>query len=309
MTSRGFRRLRIYSHRAFWLFGILFALAASAAQGNPDTFPVIGVLLALTLAAVALYLFALRRGQVRSQQELAALMARGPISGDSPLVLFLRSFEVAKAGLLGRFVSGLGLLASMLDAMGSARDSRPSRFDAEEELDGAVGGRALFVAIGDKRDAYGAAKIVIDDAHWQQMFGALTAAAELIFMMPGPSASVLWEMSQLLASDDLLKKSAFIMPREGTRFDWRGTLKQVFSLERHRSEEQRAWEAFSAMMADRSKLALPLYTGEGLCFTLAPDGSQKIADLEGFTRALAKYFARPERRAGVELDEIMKLAG
>jgi hypothetical protein len=97
----------------------------------------------------------------------------------------------------------------------------------------------------------------------------------LILMMPGPSASVLWEVSQILASN-LLAKTVFIMPRAAI-------------------DEARAWTEFAAMAHHDLGLTVPRYNSDGRVLWLQPDHhTWKTADLEGFTRTLAKYVkARP----------------
>ena len=189
-----------------------------------------------------------------------------------PIILFLRSFDVAKAGLFEKFASDLvSLLGVILAFIGTNPIAQTSvRFDSEEELDDAVGGHCLFVALGDKYASYGSYKIIVDDNEWQRTFYELADSSALILMMPGPSASVLWEVSQILASS-LLTKTVFIMPRAD-------------------AGERRAWTEFAAMAHRDLGLTVPPYSSDGRALWLQPDHrTWKTTDLEGFTRTLGKY--------------------
>jgi hypothetical protein len=109
--------------------------------------------------------------------------------------------------------SGLGIGMSSLagDAVGLV----DRRYEVEENLDNAIGLSAMFVAIGDRLASYGAAKITVKEEDWQKTFSRVASASQVIFMMPGPSASAVWELSQIMQSRNLLAKTVFIMPRGG----------------------------------------------------------------------------------------------
>src|SRR5262249_39286710 len=148
------------------------------------------------------------------------LLRSGQLLGGNagPVVLFLRSFDVAKSGLMARLLDALGYLLAVF-----TQSSHQGRYDVDEKLDDAVGGRGLLVAIGDKRVSYGSAKLTVRDEEWQEMFHALAKAAKLIVMLPGPSAAVLWELSQLLSERATLAKTVFAMPRQySDGMDWLG---------------------------------------------------------------------------------------
>ena len=86
-------------------------------------------------------------------------------------------------------------------------------------------------------------------------------------MMPGPSASVLWEVSQILASD-LLAKTVFIMPRA----------------------EAGGWTEFAEIAHRELGLTVPPYHSDGRALWLQPDHhTWKTADLAGFIGTLAKH--------------------
>jgi hypothetical protein len=161
------------------------------------------------------------------------------------------------------------------------------RYDVEEHLDNAIGLNAMFVAIGDRLASYGAAKITVKEQEWQATFHRLATASQLIFMMPGPSASLLWELSQIMRSPGLLEKTVFIMPREGRR-----------SL-------VEAWKKVSDMAAELG-VSLPSYSSEGCYFRLREDGnpSETVA-LEPFPRALRKFMTSPAYTGSVDLTEVL----
>jgi hypothetical protein len=69
-----------------------------------------------------------------------------------------------------------------------------TRFE-EEELALAIRDSGMLVAIGSKRASYGSAKIMVADDEWKELFGTLSKLATAIFVLPGPSESVMWEMS------------------------------------------------------------------------------------------------------------------
>jgi len=109
-------------------------------------------------------------------------------------------------------------------------------------------------------------------------------------MMPGPSASLLWELSQILWSPNLLEKTVFIMPRGGNH-----------SL-------VKAWEIVSDVAAQLG-VSFPVYSSQGCYFRLRGDGhpSDTVA-LEPFTRALRKFVTSPAYTGLIDATEVLKLA-
>jgi hypothetical protein len=248
ISGQLFRRIRNASRVAFWLgviaipvlspFSILNRTDFYQTNGLGFILPAVAAFFAFL--AVIVYLAAIALGQAQTNREFEAWLA-GDAEGDRPIILFLRSFDVAKSGLIGRALRRIfkAILAqayvfsavgastasagaiSLRDTGGSDAEKDigfalgPAIYDAEEELDNAIDSRALFVAIGNKRVSYGAAKFIVTDAVWQNLFRRLTEAALLIFMMPGASSAVLWELSQIVQARNLLAKTVFIMPRRG----------------------------------------------------------------------------------------------
>jgi hypothetical protein len=154
--------------------------------------PIVVLSLALSAVATASYLVLLRFAQTAAKQDLEGLLRSGQLLGGNAglLILFLRSFDVARS-------------------------------DVDEKLDDSVGGRGLLVAIGDKQVSYGSAKLTVRDEDGKEMFQALAKAAKLIVMLPGPSASVLWEISQLL-SERPVSQRRYSLCRANTRMAWIG---------------------------------------------------------------------------------------
>jgi hypothetical protein len=109
-------------------------------------------------------------------------------------------------------------------------------------------------------------------------------------MMPGPSVSLLWELSQIVQSRSLLEKTVFIMPRGGK-------LSLV-----------RTWQKVSDM-AGEVGVNLPPYVSEGCYFRLREDGhTSETFALEPFTRALGKFVRSPSYTGVIDLAEVLKLA-
>jgi hypothetical protein len=300
LNSRHVERVRRASRIGYWLGAPLLYLSISAVQKNFGGWPLVGASLAVCVLSIAGYLVALVWGQTLAEREVNDALT-GVAGPHLPIILFLRSFDVAKAGLVGRAIAWL--VAAFLE-------EGPGRYDSEEEIADAVRFRAMFVAIGNKQASYGASKILVKDDHWKGTFGTLADEAQLVFMMPGPSASVLWEIGQILNRPGLLAKTIFIMPREGSRFDLRRELKSVFAFTRLRSAEAAAWAATVEMVDREFRITLPRYNSEG-CYFRFPDGHAcEVVALEPFTRSLGKYAARGAGAGHLAFDveEVWRLA-
>jgi hypothetical protein len=174
--------------------------------------------------------------------------------------------------------------------VGDAAGIVDRRYDVEENLDNAIGLNGMFMAIGDRLASYGAAKITVKEQDWQKTFYRLANASQLIFMMPGPSASLMWELSQIVWSSSLLEKTVFIMPR--------GVKPSLV----------KAWEETVSVAAELG-VSLPYYSSQGCYFRLREDGhpSDTVA-LEPFTRALGKFMRSPAYTGIINTAEILKLA-
>jgi YidC/Oxa1 family membrane protein insertase len=287
MKIRSLRWIRRASRIAFWLSAIF--LLISGTSGNTW----LGVFAVTTVVAVVVYLIALWLGQKLAGREFEAALA-SDLGANRPIILFLRSFGIARSSLGARFIVELGYIVrsgfgiGMSSLAGDAVGLVDRRYEVEENLDNAIGLNAMFVAIGDRLASYGAAKITVKEEDWQKTFSRLASAAQVIFMMPGPSASAVWELSQITQSRNLLAKTVFIMPRGGKL-----SLVKLWNNGRK--------------MAGTLGVNLPSYLSEGCYFRLREDGhvSETFA-LESFTIALRKFMRSLSYTGVIDLAEVGK---
>ena len=150
-----------------------------------------------------------------------------------------------------------------------------------------------LLAIGDKRTSYGAAKLIVRDHEWQKTFGELVTTAKAIFVLPGPSEAVMWEIGQLAGAPMLLAKVVFVMPREGTQ-DWGGG-----------GGDKRVWHETVGLIARATGIMLSNYDENGCYLRVRTDGSVETVALDLFTSVLAAY-AQRNRDAGAafNLDDV-----
>jgi hypothetical protein len=302
------RRIRTSSRVAFWISGVMAVVAASFVRiDDPWSWALAAIFVAAALLSLSAYLAALRIGRAQDGREFVAALGGEP---GRPIVLFLRSFDVAESTLTRRVLAGVQFLAKVASAIqGDVGSAGLERYEFEEELDSALGARAMFVAIGAKRGSYGSFKLIVKDEEWRDAFQRLAAAARLIVMMPGPSASTLWEMGRIVDAPRLLEKSVFVMPREGSKVDVSGALKEVVSLERIPSQEETSWAALAHAASTELGVALPRYERDGCCFRIGPDRrpSGAIA-LEAFTHGVRHCGARHADAGGFDLPSVWTAA-
>jgi uncharacterized membrane protein YhaH (DUF805 family) len=284
---RSLRWLRRASRITFWLSAIF--LLISGTSGNTW----LGVFAVTTVVAVVVYLIVLWLGQKLAGREFEAALA-SDLAANRPIILFLRSFGIARSSLSARFIVELGYIVrsgfgiGMSSLAGDAVGLVDRRYEVEENLDNAIGLNAMFVAIGDRLASYGAAKITVKEEDWQKTFSRLASAAQVIFMMPGPSASAVWEMSQIMQSRNLLAKTVFIMPRGGKL-----SLVKLWNKGRK--------------MASTLGVNIPSYFSEGCYFRLREDGHvSETFTLESFTLALRKFVRSPSYKGVIDLAEVGK---
>jgi YidC/Oxa1 family membrane protein insertase len=291
ISIRNLRRIRRASRITFWLSAIFLLISGSTSVAGW----LVGVLLATAVLAVVIYLLVLWLGQKLEGREFAGVLASDH-GGTRPIILFLRSFGIARSSLGARFMVELGYIArsgfsiGIASLPGDAVGFFDRRYEVEENLDNAIGLNAMFVAIGDRIASYGAAKISVQDEDWQKTFFRLASISQLIFMMPGPSASALWELSQIMQLPNLLEKTVFIMPRGG----------KVSLI--------RLWNRVREMAGELG-VNLPSYVSEGCYFRLREDGhpSETFA-LEPFTNALHKFVRSPSYTGVIDLAKLLKFA-
>jgi len=244
----------------------------------------------IVVLATLIHLGALNVTQTLANREFAAALATD--SGTKrPIVLFLRSFDIAQYSFSDKVVRELSYIA--LTGLSALQLIPVTRYDVEENLDDAIGLNAMFVALGDRLASYGAAKIRVKDEDWQNTFSRLADAAQLIFMMPGLSAGARWEFSQIVCSRRLREKTIFIM--------------QPRSFSYVRSSPYHEWTLLSEAAAELG-VSFPPYALEGCYFRLRKDGQpSEIVALAPFTRALSKFVTSPAYTGVIDFAEVVKL--
>jgi hypothetical protein len=290
--SRNARALRTFSRTTAWVAGLIFAVSFFASDKSPEgAVRFLGASFALFVFATAAYLVLLRVAQMAAGHELQQQLTSGQLLSDNstPLILFLRSFDVAKSNLAQRLISvGMAVLSLATQHWEGATE-HAARYDVDEKLDDAVGAHGRLVAIGNKQVSYGSAKLTVRDEDWKEVFHALADAARLIVMLPGPSASVLWEISQLVSQRSALARTVFVMPRD----------------------HPVGWSKTAELAATDLGVKLPAYKAKGCCFRIdVDDHSISAVELEAFTRALNAQLQAPQRRAdrGLDVGELWRSA-
>ncbi len=303
-AARVIQSVRTTCKKAFWycLAGTVFSTGALICgiqlPGDP-LWPL--VFFVLTILTIVGYVAALVIGQLTNRRDFAAALAGGELGSD-PIILFLRSFDVAKSGLSSRVLrivfrsifGALHLYAKNYQVLldDHEGDDDPTvdftrgvdRYDVEEELADAIDSRAMFVAIGNKRASYGAAKILVEDDGWKALFNRLADAAFLILMMPGPSSSVLWEVTRLFEDPRLLKRTVFVMPR---------------------GMNAKRWAEIAGMISARLGVALPEYQTAGCYFRPGSAGQpSQTLPLEIFSFALDKYLSESAKDGNLSCQEL-----
>ncbi len=193
-------------------------VTSANASDQPSYFAwiMLGALILLYVAAIGgviSYLLALLVSQAAIQRRRDKIL-------DQPtdLYLYLRSFDAAQSTLWGRIRR---LTDQRIANLSPFWPTVYPEHDPEERLADAINPHGVLVAIGNKRPSYGAAKLKADDAVWQQLVGDLAQRARKIFLAPSTSPGLLWEMNLVADRFDLLKKTVFIMPRNGYQSDWK----------------------------------------------------------------------------------------
>ncbi len=201
------------------------------AVGIPFWATAIWALLLAASVSALLYLCSLVILQKLAQRQLNRL--RNDPRSISRTYLYLRSFDQSKSSIwdhLRRIFDGRVANTSPFSRISY------KMHDPEEEIAEAVASSGLLVAIGDKTRSYGAAKLRVDDAIWQDEFDMrLADQAELIFVTPEAlTEGSKWELLKLFKSNDLLQKTIFVMPRNWYSDEWddlRRAFSSLFALE------------------------------------------------------------------------------
>jgi hypothetical protein len=86
------------------------------------------------------------------------------------------------------------------------------RWDVELAITFALERRNPVLALGHVKGEYGAAKLSVDDADWQQTMMDLAARAIAIIIVPLNRPATLWEVRHFFSQNHLLAKTLFVMP-------------------------------------------------------------------------------------------------
>jgi hypothetical protein len=159
------------------------------------------------------YVRRLHRQQLRLQQALRDFdLVQLTNEGKVGLFLYLRSFKMGRSTLLRRLVPYAYGDQPLLHAIFGAE-----AFHFEEDISNAIVPHGLLIAIGDRKDSYGAGKIIVGDEKWKDHFHWLATHSWTIFMQPDLTQSVRWEVGQLVGNMSYLRKTVWVMPYKGKR--------------------------------------------------------------------------------------------
>jgi len=280
---------RLYVLSATTLIGVSFFIEALFESG-------VAIALSVIFAAAIFVLFTYFFYRVIShakQQTLNSALAYTALEPNS-FFLYLRSFATS------RKIPVRNSLRSWTE-----RAITGTFWDIEHSLSIALDAVGLLVAIGDKRNSFGAAKLLPTDAEWQARFSDLASKSKNIFVVPHASPSVVWEVQTIVSDPNLVRKTWFLMPPSY----WRGARYAlwVFSpliiflfpfniINRYLAE--RRWRLATEALAEKG-IALPLFTTSGLIFQLRADG--RVATHTPFNDLNSDYLlsllARPQAAA------------
>lgn len=203
--------------------------------------------------SIGLLAFYLYRWHRRSAQMRRNKTARAMIDDPRGFILYLRSF------ITSRRLTVRNTLPSVLDRLLVGR-----YWDAELALEFGFEGQCAMLAIGDKGNSYGAAKITSDDKDWKQLLEVLVDRCRCIFVVPLATPGTLYELVFLTADPTRIRKTIFVMPP--TYFSW-SALFSFISGHSHR----RRWRQARATLAEK-KIEIPAYSRKGCLFLLDEQG-------------------------------------
>jgi signal peptidase I len=175
---------------------IIYLLQPNLAEVTTPWF--IALLIALLIPALFFWYY--RVGVRIKQQALNSTLAYTNLENNSYFV-YLRSFRTAGRLLIRNTYGGW-----------TERSLVGSYWDIEFALTAAIAQEGLLIAIGDKRETVGAAKVIASDDEWKAKFFDLCSRAKAIFVLPDDSDSLVWEMKQITECPTLGSKAFFLMP-------------------------------------------------------------------------------------------------
>jgi hypothetical protein len=148
---------------------------------------------------------------------LASCPAKGDSDNDSCLIayyLFLRPFT--STGILG--VSHPLFEVPPLTPEQLAESDHSE--DLESRLSDALTERGPLIALGKPGEHFGAGRIEVTDAVWQQEFAILAKSADRIFVVPSATPGCMWELNWL-KRHRLLNRCLFLSPPASTNIEER----------------------------------------------------------------------------------------
>jgi hypothetical protein len=161
-------------------------------------------ILVIFVGVVRLGVALLRRGWKYDAVPASELLARDP----RPPIVYLRSFQIDDQITPG---------ADTLLKRAAAIFTYMSAITPEQELAVVLGRLGPVVAIGrpgEPLPELGAARMYVDDAHWQETVRGLIARARLVVVRAGPTDNLWWELEQAMA---LVPRQRVLIVSLGTR--------------------------------------------------------------------------------------------
>jgi hypothetical protein len=194
----------------------------------------------------------------RVREAAAAKTAASVIAGQNARYsLYLRSF------------SATGALPQLRTAEGE-HGRGEATVDFETMLAAVVQESAPLITFGARGEHVGAGRLERPEESWRSEFEKLALAAETIFVLPGISQSVLWEV-EWLRTHRLFGKCIFLMPPQLKR----------------RSDAEREWLTTSRKLLAADGVILPPFSDNGALFTILEDRTPGVViDLNSPLKAI-----------------------
>jgi hypothetical protein len=222
---------------ALSVLGVLFALGPTTLAGDGTHWVEMALFMAL-LATLLAYIVMSRRAQ--NQRNAVLSIVYDPVKGmRSRYFLYLRSFNIGKSTMLRRAYYHVMVAVQLW-----SRYKFGELFEFEEEIADALEPWGLLVAIGDRQQSYGAAKLNTGEG-WRSDFFKLANGAELIFFAPAATDHVQWEAAQIMRDPNLEAKAIWVMPA---------------------GVSEELWREISEVYRAKFKLEIPAYTPSGVVF-------------------------------------------
>jgi hypothetical protein len=303
------RRLRRASLLVFWgglgvavLCSPLNILTHTKFRTDFDYWLVASVIAAVVAGlALVVYLASLVSDRSRQRRTLNAALAGGA-APDKPIIMLVVPGVAVGTGAIEktaeRFFTGQSLLRNTATTYyglsgrpmlpPGEEDAGPTPgagdFDPLERLPAAVDDRAPLVVINALGLTTDADESLTETR--EEIFRRLSAAARLILMIAAPSAQVLTDLAQLVASPALIAKTFFIMPRD---------------------EAATRWAALADHAAAKLGLALPAHARAGAVFRLTAD--KRVGDtvaLESLESGLRNYLTGRASERDLDVEKLWK---